>query len=200
MDQPNYCGDEFIRCDAITHTRWWLEALEALGKPASWDFDAVHASPPCQAYSVTASLHNGSYPDLIGETRELLRATGLPYVIENVVGAPLENPVMLCGSSFGLGVRRHRLFEVVPPLGLVPPCAHYLQPEPIDVTGTGGPAARPAGQRGGMHRKPRNLAQAQEAMGIDWMRRRELSEAVPPKYTEFLGAHLSAVVQAGVAA
>jgi DNA (cytosine-5)-methyltransferase 1 len=165
------------------------DALEYVAEHGH-EYDFIAASPPCQSYSVTASLHDGEYPDLVAETRRLLKATGLPYVIENVVGAPLENPVMLCGSSFGLGVRRHRLFEVSPPLLYVPPCAHYLQPEPIDVTGTGGPSSRPRGQNGGIHRKPRNLEHAREVMGIDWMRRPELSEAVPPAYTEFIGHQL----------
>jgi DNA (cytosine-5)-methyltransferase 1 len=77
----------------------------------------IHASPPCQAHSTLGSLwKDREHPDLVAPTRELLKASGLPYVIENVVGAPLENPVMLCGSTFGLGangrqLRRHRLFE-----------------------------------------------------------------------------------------
>lgn len=158
-------------------------------------FDAIHASPPCQAYSTTVSLHDAEYPKLIEEVRELLQATGLPYVIENVQSAPLINPIRLCGSSFGLGVRQHRLFEIHPMIVGVPPCAHHLQPEPIDVTGTG---ARRIGVRtdgkGGNSRKPRNLAEAREAMGIDWMTRKELSEAIPPAYTEYIGTQLLTVV------
>lgn len=189
--QPDY-PFEFHQGDA-------LDALDDLLWRAAWDeYAVVHASPPCQGYSVTASLHDAEYPRLIVPVRTRLWALGIPYVIENVVGAPLRNHVRLCGSSFGLGVRRHRLFEVDPmPLG-VPMCAHHLQPEPIDVTGTGGPAARPPGQRGGIHRKPRNLAHAREAMGIDWMTRPELAEAIPPAYTEWVGARL--LEQIGVAA
>src|SRR5262245_50594177 len=80
-------------------------------------FDAIHASPPCQAHVQWQNLNAERYgsrvdhPDLVGETRRLLEASGLPYVIENVIGAPLRSPTMLCGSHFGLGVRRHRLFE-----------------------------------------------------------------------------------------
>lgn len=191
--QPNF-PFEFIQDDA----------LDYLGKAFPFgytnDFAAIHASPPCQAYSVTASLHDAEYPDLIEPVRELLRSTGLPYVIENVQGAPLYNHVLLCGSSFGLGVRRHRLFEVEPIPPFMPPCAHYLQPEPIDVTGTGGPAARKPGQGGGIHRKPKNLEQAREAMGIDWMSRRELSEAVPPAYTEWIGHQFLTHLEPSVAA
>lgn len=175
--QPHYCGDEFVQADAMAFT------LDG--------FDAAHASPPCQDHSTLASLqpsHGTGW--MLAATRERLQAAGLPYVIENVQGASLINPIRLCGSSFGLGVRRHRLFETSPPLPWAAPCAHFLQPEPIDVTGTGGPAARARGQRGGIHRKPRSLAEAREAMGIDWMSRRELSQAVPPAYTEFIGAQL----------
>lgn len=195
--QPNY-PFEFHQADV----------LDVLGHLSDWPrrmfkhfhgrIHAVHASPPCQDYSVTATLHNTEYPRLIAPVRDMLMLLELPYVIENVEGARRElwNPVKLCGSSFGLGVRRHRYFEVSFPVGLLPPCAHHLQPEPIDVTGTGGPCDKP-NPSGGIHRKPRNLAHAREVMGIDWMTRPELSEAVPPAYTEWLGsqliAHLSEV-------
>ena len=161
-------------------------------------FDAIHASPPCQAYSTTASLHDNEYPELIAPVRELLQATGLPYVIENVAGARshMREPITLCGSSFGLGVRRHRLFEVHGfEVGMVPPCAHHDQPEPVDVTGTGSSRVGPRlDGAGGNSRKPRNLAHAREAMGIDYMTRQELSEAVPPAYTEWIGERLMAAV------
>jgi DNA (cytosine-5)-methyltransferase 1 len=180
--QPRY-PFEFVQADATTYP---------LG-----GFDAIHASPPCQSYSVTASLHTVTYPRLIEPVRERLRSAGLPYVIENVPGAPLLNPMRLCGSSFGLGVRRHRLFETSFTVGFVPPCAHYLQPAPVDVTGTG---ASRLGKRldggGGNSRKPRNLAHAREAMGIDWMNRVELAESIPPAYTEYIGAQLLAAAVA----
>jgi DNA (cytosine-5)-methyltransferase 1 len=174
------------------------DALEALAQ-YGWIFDAVHASPPCQSYSATRTLHTAHYPDLVDRTRERLEAAGVTWVIENVQGAPLRNAVTLCGSSFGLGVRRHRLFETSWPIALAPPCAHYLQPEPLDVTGTGGP--RLDGQRadtlGGIHRKPRNLTEARAAMRIGWMSRVELSEAVPPQYTEWLGGELLTELERG---
>lgn len=166
------------------------DALEYVVEHAH-EFAFIAASPPCQRYSVTASLHANEYPDLVGPTRELLRATGLPYVMENVQGAPLGNYVTLCGSSFGLGVRRHRLFETNWMVWNPPACRHDLQPEPIDVTGTGGPCDKP-NPSGGIHRKPRNLAHARYVMGIDWMTRSELSEAIPPAYTEFIGSQLLA--------
>ncbi len=115
-------------------------------------------------------------------------------MIENVSGAPLRDWVRLCGSSFGLGVRRHRLFETSWFIMWPPQCQHWLQPEPVDVTGTGGPCDRAPGGRGGIHRKPRNLAHAREVMGIDWMTRPELGEAIPPQYTEHVGRQLLAVL------
>jgi DNA (cytosine-5)-methyltransferase 1 len=162
------------------------------------DVIAVHLSPPCQDYSVTASLHTAEYPRLIGPVRDFATAIGLPYIIENVEGARRDmlNPIKLCGSSFGLGVRRHRLFETNWPIAWPPMCAHYLQPEPIDVTGTGGRRKDPrSGTRhpgGGDSRKPLNLAHAREVMGIDWMSRAELAESIPPAYTQFIGEQLLA--------
>ena len=173
--QPHY-PFEFIQADALA----FLYELGPL--PA----DVIHASPPCQRYSVTRTLHDVEYPDLVYPTRRLLRNAGLPYVIENVVGAPLIDPVKLCGSSFGLGVRRHRLFESNLPLWSSQ-CSHREQPNPIDVTG-GGPSKGPRTDGGGgRSRKPVNVGEARTAMGIQWMTRNELNEAVPPAYTEFLG-------------
>lgn len=157
------------------------------------DFDIVHASPPCQHYSSTKNLHNAEYPDLIGDLRDTLDFMGIPYVIENVPGAPLLNPIKLCGSMFGLRVRRHRLFELS--LGgffMVPPCNHAGQGDIVTVAGGGpNPASfsRPSG--GGPHRKPKDVADALDAMGIDWhMTRAEVNEAIPPAYTEFIGRNL----------
>lgn len=191
--QPRYIGDAFHQADALTY-------LAEHGH----EFDAIHASPPCQGYSVTASLHTAEYPLLIEDVRALLLVVGRPCAIENVVGAPLLNPVRLCGSSFGLGVRRHRLFELSFPVLFPPPCAHHLQPEPVDVTGTGGrrldPRSGTRHQGGGDSRKPLNLAHAREVMGIDWMRRAELSEAIPPVYTEWIGEQLTSTLELAQAA
>ena len=176
--QPHY-PFEFIQADALTFP------LDG--------FDAIHASPPCQAYSVMAHYTKGEYPRLINPIRVRFVSSGLPWVVENVVGAPLIAPIRLCGSSFGLGVRRHRLFEMSEPPALVPTCSHYHHPAPIDVTGTGGLGSRPrTAPGGGKSRKPRTLAEAREAMGIDWMTRAELSEAIPPAYTEWIGRQLMA--------
>lgn len=182
--QPNYPFEAIV-----------ADALEVLSREmvcGVWrlaDFDAIHASPPCQAYSVLRGFTTSKYPTLIEPVRELLLQTDLPYVIENVMGAPLISPVRLCGSSFGLRVWRHRLFELSGrPPAMVPPCSHVHHPLPLDVTGTGGPSSKPRTKSGGgLSRKPSSLAQAREAMGIDWMTRSELAEAVPPAMTEWIG-------------
>lgn len=187
--QPRYpftfhCADALLILEDLLAGRLWLAP------------DAIHASPPCQAYSSLHGFTDGSYPELIEPVREALQASGLPYVIENVVGAPLIAPVRLCGSSFGLRVWRHRLFEMSDPPLMVPPCSHEQHPYPLDVTGTGGPSGRPrSSPGGGLSRKPRNLAEAQAAMGIGWMTRPELSEAIPPAYTEYLGGYLLTTVR-----
>ena len=151
-------------------------------------FDFIWASPPCQDYSALKGLSVAKRGRLIPAIREMLARSGKPYVIENVVGAELRDWFMLCGSAFDLGVWRHRRFEMHPPLVFTPPCSHRLCPEPVDVTGTGGPfngVRKSPG--GGISRKPRDLKHAREVMGIDWMNRRELAESIPPAYAEFIG-------------
>jgi DNA (cytosine-5)-methyltransferase 1 len=172
------------------------EALEFLRSVKPGDYDLIHASPPCQRYSKLAALQTRDYPDYIAVVRTELERIGTPYVIENVEGAPLRSPVRLCGSTFGLNVWRHRLFEVSPWLVFSPGCAHRLVPEPLDVTGTGGPLK---GERkkpgGGKSRKPSSLAEARQAMGMDWGTRREVCQAIPPAYTEWIGRQMIGAVQ-----
>jgi DNA (cytosine-5)-methyltransferase 1 len=184
--QPNY-PFEFIQMNALT-----------LASSSLWHecFDAVHASPPCQTFTAYKRRGGGvgdGYLNLVVPARELLLNYGVPYVIENVPGAPLENPVQLCGSSFGLDVRRHRLFETNWPL-MVPPCAHGLQrgdyPQATNRTN------RRRTVEVGVWRIP--LATQQAAMGIDWMNLEELSEAIPPAFTEYLGSQLLSHLGAGV--
>jgi len=175
------------------------DALEFLAEHGR-EFDAIHASPPCQAYSVLRRANpDAEYPDLIGPIRELLTQTGLPWVIENVPGAPLRHSIILCGSMFGLGsgerqLRRHRLFETNFPVLQQAICRH--QGEAIGVYG-GGPTGRYTfengakkdyyNRRGGYQGR---IDEKREAMGIDWMTGRELSQAIPPAYTEFIGKQL----------
>jgi DNA (cytosine-5)-methyltransferase 1 len=170
------------------------------------DFAAVHASPPCQSFlnlgKVNLALGRSyDYPNLIGPVRELLVATGKPYVIENVQDASshLMNPVRVCGTGLGPPIRRHRLFESnVPTEGI--PCAHGRFTEQRYWT-----SWRPNGEKrmstvvqvygnaGGQHEWP-------EAMGIDWMDRHGFVEAVPPAYTAHIGAQLLGHVRQGVSA
>jgi hypothetical protein len=174
--QPNY-PFEFHQADAMTFP------LEG--------FDAIHASPPCQAYSDLAWHPQNAhieYPNLIPPTRALLVASGLPYVIENVEGAPLIEPIVLCGSSFDLPIRRHRLFETNVPM-MSMPCAHGRQRRQFNVWRHGREmlsAVVPIYGTGG----GKAAEHWPEAMGIDWMTRQELSQAIPPLYTSFLGEQL----------
>lgn len=151
-------------------------------------FDVIAASPPCQTHSRTKHLRDAqgkstSKVDMILETRAALMSAGRPYVIENVPGAPLIDPLLLCGSSFGLRVRRHRLFESSLPLfGL--PCNHTAQGRPVGVYGS----MRDDIPQGG--KTAESLQEAREAMGIDWMLWGDLVESIPPAYTEFIGRQL----------
>jgi len=156
-------------------------------------FDAIHASPPCQSYSDLAkrNANADAWPRLIEPVREMLIRSGLPYVIENVDGAPLINPIVLCGTMFPeLRVLRHRLFEanfaMVPPPHKKHPKVHTFDKRKshfgktdewkdfVQVTGGGNCT----------------LAAAREAMGIDWMTKGEINESIPPAYTEFIGNEL----------
>ena len=144
-------------------------------------YDAYHASPPCQAFSIcTPSEFKGSHPNFIDTVRKLFRATGKPYVIENVCGAMKEfnRPLLLCGSMFGLRVWRHRLFEIVPRLPILTPCCNHSR-HPVLITG-----------RPGRSQKEATVKIMKAAMGINWMVRRELDQAIPPEFTHFIGKHL----------
>jgi DNA (cytosine-5)-methyltransferase 1 len=151
-------------------------------------FDVIAASPPCQTHSATKHLRNAqgkttSKIDMIPEVREALIASGKPYVIENVPNAPLINPIQLCGSGFGLKVRRHRMFESnVTLLGNA--CNHKAQGKPVGIYGS----MRDEIPNGGHTAK--TMSEANEAMGIDWMIWSELVESIPPSYTEFIGNQL----------
>ncbi len=150
--------------------------------------DFIWASPPCQDYGAMKGLSKRKRGKLIAPIREMLRASGRPYVIENVVGSELRNWFCLCGSSFDLGVWRHRRFEMSQPPVFTPQCRHWACPKPIDVTGTGGPfnGIRKA-PGGGISRKPKSVDEARTVMGIGWMTRHELNESIPPAYSQFIG-------------
>ena len=187
---PNY-PFEFHQGDA-------LEYLAAHGH----EFDAIHASPPCQGYLNLGAVNRAlgrsyEHSDLIAATRELLRITSsAPYIIENVADArpQLIDPVRICGSGLGMPLRRHRLFESDIPLEGVP-CAHHRYTTPRYWTGW-----RPNGEHrlstvvqvygnaGGRDEWP-------AAMGINWMTPREMCEAIPPAYSEHIGAQLLAHIE-----
>lgn len=188
-------ASEFIQADALIY-------LHAHGR----EFDAIHASPPCQAYSSARHLPQKGprreHPDLIGITRELLIASGKPWIIENVSGAPLYDTMMLCGSMFGLAVRRHRFFEGSFLLLSGKRCRHPTEAK--YVAGRSANSSRPnrstvvmvygsSGSRG-------HVSQWKEAMGIDWMTGAELSQAIPPAYTLEIGHQLlNALATSGTA-
>lgn len=177
---------DFVQADAIAY-------VIEYGR----EFDAIHASPPCQAHS-TITPDKSKHVDLIPETRVALEASGLPWVIENVAGArySMRDPMLLCGSSFGLQVRRHRLFESNIWLTSLP-CDHAAQGRPIGVYGShgepNGEFARPNGGKRG--RKAADVDEAREVMGMPWASWHGAAQAIPPAYTEFIGAQLLAEVR-----
>lgn len=171
--QPNY-PFEFHKADALHYlAEHWQE------------FDAVHASCPCQRYSAMSACRPGlaeEYPDLIAPMRGLLDLTGLPWVMENVPRSPLRPDLVLCGHMFGLPLYRHRVFESnvfmwqpEHPRHVVPggKAGHWKPGQIISVSGNCSP-----------------ISLAREAMGIDWTTRRELAESIPPAYTEHIGLQL----------
>lgn len=172
--QPKYKG-AFFQSDAI---QYLIE---------NWrNFDAIHASPPCQAYSLSSMQFRKKgkrYVDLISATREALLQTGLPYVIENVPGSPLINPIQLCGSMFNMQSYRHRLFESN--IALTAP----MHPEHINVNAK-------------MGRKPKvgefiqyvghfsGVKKVQDMTGLHWLGQGELAQSIPPQYTKYIGGQL----------
>lgn len=179
-NQPNYAGDEFWKADAL----WFLETVD----PSQ--FDLIHASPPCQAFSThTPKANKPGHPDLIEPTRRLLQATGRPFVIENVEGAPLNGYLKLCGSMFGMQIQRHRMFEIegFPVMSLA--CNHkqWERSSPYTVTGHADGDSYDR-RSGGKYLGFRDTAHAKELMGMPWAQTtREVTEAIPPAYTRFIG-------------
>lgn len=178
--QPHYCGDHFVQGDAI-----------AFITDHGHEFDAVHASPPCQDHSVlrhAAGTEHGT-GWLLPATRNTLIEAGIPWVIENVPGAPMRADFRLCGCMFDLpGLRRPRLFETSwRPYTLISPCQHTDRT--VTVSGHG--------SQGWEYKAGTNCGQAdrRRAMGIDWMNQGELAQAIPPAFTEYIGGFLMAAVQ-----
>jgi len=166
--QPHY-PFKFHQADALTYP------LDG--------FDAYHASPPCQRFSVMQHIHknHSEHPDFIDMTRVALEESGKPYVIENVPNAPLRNDLMLCGTMFGLSFPRHRIFESNIPLPLLTmSCNHINLYDPYH----GGEMAR------------NEKIKLAKAMKIEWqMTRPEIREAIPPAYTEYIGKYLLKTIE-----
>jgi DNA (cytosine-5)-methyltransferase 1 len=195
--------DEIVGVDIAPQPRYPFAFVQAdaLEFPLE-DFDLIHISPPCQDYAASGAFGRktpGKYPRLIAPMRERLMAQDTPWVIENVMGAidDLCDPIMLCGTMFGLRVQRHRLFESSHVLYAPPrPCRH----RPGDVSVRRGVATytgmyKPVTTKSGkvVSRAPTCLVgETRKAMGIHWMMKPELGEAIPPAYTEWLGAQLLA--------
>ena len=179
-DQKHYCGDMFVQGDA-------LEFIRKYGR----EFDFIWASPPCQAYSSLRGLGKQAHRPkrrLIAPTRRELISQKRPFCIENVPGAPLRNPVTLCGHFFGLGVRRHRNFECSFPV-LPIECRKSHKPNPVAVYGDHPERHTYRPGSGGYINRAHTLRMEQRAMGIDWMDWREITQAIPPAYSEFIGKH-----------
>lgn len=180
IEQPNY-PFEFIKGDALDAD------LN--------DYDAYWASPPCQAYSWAASLHRNRgkiYPDLIIATRERLLKTDKPFVIENVIGAPLRKDLLLCGTMFNLNIIRHRIFETEK--FYVPQCFHPNHKRAVEIQTKNKNYTKRAqycsvAGHGG-HGSSFKYEDWKIAMDIDWMTKEELVQAVPPAYSEYIGKFL----------
>jgi DNA (cytosine-5)-methyltransferase 1 len=190
--QPNY-PFEFHQADV-------LDFLPAHGH----EFEAIHASPCCWGYTTLNALSKREHVRMIPLLRKLLIASGRPWIIENVQNAKadMHNPIMLCGSSFGLRVRRHRLFETSFPLE-APPCDHRWQQLDKRYTvrrsvSRGNYLSGTVPVHGGMQLLREDGTQnvewetgiCREAMGIGWMNKQELNQAIPPAYTQWIGQQI----------
>jgi DNA (cytosine-5)-methyltransferase 1 len=179
-----YPGDEFIRDDVLNY----------LNEEFLSQFDVIHASPPCQLFSRTQHLRDaqGKGTDkinLIPATRDALQQSRKPYVIENVPGSPLIDPVLICGSSFELGVRRHRLFETNVAGIVGTECNHKRQGRPIGVYGSKNDNIPSGGQTA------KTLEEGKRAMGIDWdCSWAGLVESIPPLYTTWIGLQIKEAI------
>src|SRR6266699_3089203 len=179
--QPHY-PFQFHQADALTFP------LEG--------FDAYHASPVCKSYTYCNLSPKERYPRLIGEVRERLAATGKPYIIENVIGAKRAKhaSLLLCGSMFGLPMQRHRLFEIGnTDLFIYPPCPCNHSNATISVCGHSVWDSSIEGtRRKDGRRRPDSVPVevGHRAMGITWMNKEELAQAIPPAYTHFIGLQL----------
>jgi len=188
--------DEIVGVDIVPQPNYpfTFTQADALAFPLD-GFDLIHASPPCQAHSALTKGTNAGreYPDLIAATRRHLEAPGTEWVIENVAGAPIRKDLMLCGEMFGLGVLRHRFFEFSSLFDKPQQPHHPRHRGRISGWNHGvyydGPYFAVYGAGGGKG----TVAEWQTAMGIDWTdNRKSIAEAIPPAYTEWIGAQFLA--------
>lgn len=179
--QPNYRAGRFVNASALDVIRDLLVGGDFVPMP-----DFIWASPPCQGRTAYKRRPNHVKPvdtdGMIADVRKALKRAGVPYVIENVPGAPLQNFTTLCGSMFGLSVRRHRIFEASFPIPRLP-CRHDLQRGDFPQATNRKNRRRTA--EIGVWRIPLDVQR--EAMGVDWMTLEELSESIPPAYAEHIG-------------
>ena len=189
-------GFDVVGVDVEPMPRYPFEFHQANAMTYPLDgFDAIHASPPCQAYSMASQSQRNAgkeYPDLLAPTRDRLMAHGVPWVIENVPGAPMRPDFQICGCMVGLELRRERWFETSWAGFAMSPPHHHPGPV-VSVVGHG----TPSWVREQLGYNP-TIADYRAAMGIVWMNRNELSQAIPPAYTRFIGEQLLDVL--GVAA
>jgi DNA (cytosine-5)-methyltransferase 1 len=180
--QPHY-PFEFHQADALTFP------LDG--------FDVIHASPPCQGYSRARFIQGREHPQLLRVLRRRLNASQQPWIMENVSGAPMSSYLQLCGTRFGLRVYRHRQFESSHLLLSPGACQHPMKllPGYLCVYGSGARETQ-TGNKGNHYRRA-TVAQARAAMGIDWMTLAELSQSIPPAYTEWIGRQLLTALAAG---
>lgn len=196
----HHAGFDVIGVDIRPQPRYPFPFVQADALRPPFDlsqFDFIWASPPCQAHTDLKSSWNAKrHEDRIPETRAMLEASGRPYAIENVVGAPLRSSIMLCGTQFGLGcddaeLWRHRHFETNFPVPMRL-CRHGERPRIIGVYGGHGRDRR---RRVNAQDFPTRSRRA--AMGISWMTQAELSQAIPPAYGEFIGRAARRAVTSG---
>lgn len=169
--QPKYQG-KFIQADAIDYLKAHFQ-----------EYDVVHASPPCQAYSMASMQFRKAgkaYVDLIEVTRRELIKTGKPYIIENVSGSPLKNPIELCGLMFGMRTYRHRLFESNIEIKTPPHPKHTAQNAKMGRKPKDGEFIQYVGHFSG-------VGLVQEMTGLYWLGQSELAQSIPPQYTKFIG-------------